>query len=571
MPQKIAVFTSQIYIKINGTAVQGTVMQNLASVVVDQHVHVPDMFVIHLYDPDLSFIDDGPFNLASVVEVGSFLPNGQPIKMMEGEVTALEPHFTTAGTAELVIRGYDRSHRLYRKKHSEAYLNVTDSDLASKIAQRGGLTPRVEATAVIYEHVYQHNQSDLAFLQARAARIGYECFVAEKTLYFRKPNTSQAASVTLTWGQDNLEVRPRMALAEQVDEVLVQGWDSAKLEAIVGRASTGSLYPKVGESKNGKALASGFGAGNVVITHEFVQNQSEANKLAEARMAELSGAFLEVEGTVFRRPEVQAGKKVKLEKLGKRFSGEYLITHATHVYSARAGLETTFRVRGLRTGLIRETLGWADGVAPTAEGTGVVPAIVTNNKDPKNLSRIKVKFPWLSNEMESCWARLASPDRGTVNVPAVGDEVLVAFEHGDFNRPYVIGMMWNDKHAVPLTTDVPEDRSQIRTWQSRAGHKLTLNDKADKPGIVLTSKQGHKIAIDDQTNKMEITSKNGATIVIDDTAQKISVQSKGSVEVKATTTMKLEATTSMEIKAGSTLSIQASGPVTVKGAVINLN
>lgn len=561
MPDKMAVFTSQIYIKIEGTAVQADVMQNLASVVVDQHAHLPDMFTIHLYDPDLNFIDYGPFNLTSVVEIGSFLGNGQPIMMMQGEVTALEPNFTAGGTAELIVRGYDRSHRLYRHKRSEAYLNVRDSDLAQKFAQAAGLQAKVEATKIIYEHLYQHNQSDLVFLQERAARIGYECFVLEKTLYFRQTDPKQEPALTLTWGENNLAVRPRMTLSEQVDEVLVQGWDSDLQRAIVGRANQGTLYPEIGESKNGTTWAKGFGRGNLVITDEVVQSQAEADELAKARMAELSGAFIEVEGTVFRRPDVKAGQVVLLDKLGNRFSGKYLITNATHVYTSKGGLETTFTVRGLRTGLISEQLG--RGV-PTAAGTGVVTAVVTNNQDPRQLGRVKVKFPWLTETAESGWTRLAGADRAAVSIPAVGDEVLVAFEHGDFNRPYVIGMMWNAKHNLPLPFPKPqEDRSQIRTWQSRAGHQLTMSDKLDQPGIALTSKNGHKVNINDQQNKMEITTSSGVSITLDDTSKQITIQSTGSIQ--------LTTTGNMELKAGQTVSIQAGGQVNIKATAINLN
>jgi hypothetical protein len=57
--------------------------------------------------------------------------------------------------------------------------------------------------------------------------------------------------ITLKWGEDLKFFRPRMTLAEQVDEVMVRGWDPKKMEAIVGSASSGKLYPKIGESKDG--------------------------------------------------------------------------------------------------------------------------------------------------------------------------------------------------------------------------------------------------------------------------------------------------------------------------------
>ena len=67
--------------------------------------------------------------------------------------------------------------------------------------------------------------------------------------------------------------------------------------------------------------------------------------------------------------------------------------------------------------------------------SGVVVGVVTNNQDPEGMGRVKVKFPWLSDEDESNWARVAAPmagkERGFYFLPEVEDEVLVAFEHGD--------------------------------------------------------------------------------------------------------------------------------------------
>ncbi len=78
---------------------------------------------------------------------------------------------------------------------------------------------------------------------------------------------------------------------------------------------------------------------------------------------------------------------------------------------------------------------------------GVVIGIVTNNNDPQGMGRVRVRFPWRGDDDESYWARVATmmagKDRGTFFLPEVDDEVLVAFDHGDINHPYVIGALWN--------------------------------------------------------------------------------------------------------------------------------
>ena len=88
---------------------------------------------------------------------------------------------------------------------------------------------------------------------------------------------------------------------------------------------------------------------------------------------------------------------------------------------------------------------------------GVVVGIVTNNQDPDGMGRIKVKLPRISGEDESNWARvvsfMAGKEMGAFFLPEVEDEVLVAFEHGDINQPYVIGSLWNGVDAPPLKND----------------------------------------------------------------------------------------------------------------------
>jgi phage protein D/phage baseplate assembly protein gpV len=564
MADPIASLTSQIYIKINGTMAAEDVMANLAEVVVDQHVHLPDMFTIRLHDASLNFVDGGPFDLTASVEVGSFDAGGEPISLIEGEITTLKPNFNARMVAELVVRGYDRSHRLYREKRSRAYLNVKDSDLAQEIAARANLHVETDPTAVIYDHVYQNNRSDLAFLMERAWRIGYECFVEKETLYFRKPPMNGQASTVLTWGEDLLSVQPQMSLSEQVNEVVVKGWDFEKQQPIVGQAENGRLYPDIKEDRDGAAWSSNFGHGRLVITDQPVTSQTEADLLASARMDEISGAFVEVEGSVFRRPDVKAGRMVALEGLGNRFSGSYLVTGATHVYRPTTGLETHFAVRGLRDGSLTEQV---MGQPHASRWFGVVPAVVTNNDDPESWGRVKVTYPWMSEKAESDWARGVSlgagPQSGFFALPDVGDEVLVAFEHGDFGRPFVLGSLWNGKSGVPPETAEAGSgqKSSVRSWRSRAGHRITMRDDSQK--IEVETSAGQSLTLDDGQGKIEIASGSGLTVTLDERTGKIAIESTGNVEINASGNMKLEA--------GANMDIQARGQVNVRGATINLN
>jgi phage protein D/phage baseplate assembly protein gpV len=563
MPQQTE-FASNVFIKISSADAARAVMQQILEVVVDQHAHLPGMFVIRLLDPGQKLLDEGPFDLTKEVEIQAATAGGDKVILIKGEVTALEPVFGEGMTSELLVRGYDKSHRLFRKVKSKAHLNKKDSDLAEEIAQSAGLEAQVETTATVYDHIYQHNQSDLVFLRQRAWRIGYECFVEEGKLYFRRPSTG-SASATLTWGDDLLSFRLRMTLAEQVKEVLVKGWDASKKEAIVGQASAGRLYPKIRESKDGASWAQPFGAGKLVIVDQPVVSQAEANVLAAARLDEISGAFIEAEGEAFRRPDVQASKIVKIEALGKRLSGMYLITRATHRFTPE-GLKTTFSVRGVRSGLLGDELSRA---APLDRWPGVVPALVTNTDDPRAWGRVKVKFPWLADDAESDWARVvaagAGPEAGLFITPAVGDEVVVAFVHGDFGQPMVLGGLWNGQDKLPAEgAQAPKsEKPLVREWRSRTGHRIAMYDNADKKVEIVTAK-GHKVFLDDANSKIEIASAGGLSVVLDDSGNKITIKAGANVEVQAQSG-------NLKLSAGGNVDIQATGQVNIKGSMINLN
>jgi phage protein D len=542
---------SQVYLSVEDEPVQPTVIKSLAEVTVDQHSHLPDMFSIRLYDPDLKLIDSGPFDLTKKVKIEADTLDGKTVTLIEGEITALEPDFAEGMLASLLVRGYDRSHRLYRETKSLAHLNKKDSDLAEDIARQHNLKSQVDATTTVYDHIFQDNLSDLDFLMRRAWRIGYECFVSAGTLYFRKP-PDEAASLSLTWGDDLVSFRPSLNLAEQVDEVIVRGWDMQKQTPVIGRAQKGRLYPKNGERKDGTTWAQSFDVGKHVIVDEPVTNQAEADILAAARLDEISGAFGAAEGEAFRRPDIQAGRSVEFKNLGKRFSGTYLVTRATHIYTPE-GFRTSIQVLGSRAGTLIEELTHA---SPQRHWPGVVVAVVTNTDDDENLGRVKLKYPWMADDAESDWARLAvlggGPEAGLGAIPAVGDEVLVAFAHGDFSQPFVLGGLWNGKHKLPpeINKAAQGEKPLIREWRSRSGHFIAMYDNADK--------------------KIQIKTVRGYTVTLDDQHKNITISGPGDLKINMDNDISLEAGANLNIKTVGDITLQARNVLNLKGRQVNI-
>ena len=215
---------------------------------------------------------------------------------------------------------------------------------------------------------------------------------------------------------------------------------------------------------------------------------------------------------------------------------------------------------------------------------GVVIGVVTNNQDPDNMHRVKVKFPWLGDDVESNWARVAAPmagkDRGTYFLPEVDDEVLIAFEHGRVDYPYVIGSLWNGKDEAPESNSDGENNN--RTMKSRSGHVLRFHDKSGNEKIEIISQSGHQLRLDDKSGNetIEIIDKNGSNKIIIDTANNsITIEANSDITIKSSTgklTMQangieMKSQAGVSVQAASSMDLKAGAQVTVKGAMIQLN
>jgi uncharacterized protein involved in type VI secretion and phage assembly len=201
--------------------------------------------------------------------------------------------------------------------------------------------------------------------------------------------------------------------------------------------------------------------------------------------------------------------------------------------------------------------------ASSSRFSGVVVGVVTNNQDPEGMGRVKVKFPWLSDEDESNWARVASPmagkERGVYFLPEVEDEVLVAFEHGDVRFPYVLGALWNGQDAPPAKND--DGKNNVRVIKSRSGHVVRLTDDDGKEMIeIIDGSAKNSVVIDMSKNTITITSDKDIVLSA----------SKGKITLDAQE-LELKSSANAKVEAGGNLDLKATGQTNVKGATVNLN
>jgi uncharacterized protein involved in type VI secretion and phage assembly len=204
---------------------------------------------------------------------------------------------------------------------------------------------------------------------------------------------------------------------------------------------------------------------------------------------------------------------------------------------------------------------------------GVTVGVVTAVEDEEHLGRVRVRFPYIANPVESGWARLATawagPYRGTYFVPEVDDEVLVAFQHGDMRFPYIVGCLWSER-ARPPQPDPTAKRSELR---SRSGHSVLFDDTDGKQQLVVRSQGGHTVVLDDTDGAARISvadSTGKYSVVIDLAAQKISV-SAGPGQISLEASRVAVSADNVEVTAKGSLSLKAGTALTLTGHTVKIN
>jgi uncharacterized protein involved in type VI secretion and phage assembly len=180
--------------------------------------------------------------------------------------------------------------------------------------------------------------------------------------------------------------------------------------------------------------------------------------------------------------------------------------------------------------------------------------------DPLGQGRVKVKLPWFNENENTGWARIAQPSAGSnygfYFIPRVDEEVLVAFEHGDIELPYIIGRLWNLQDQPPEFSPLL-GKSHIRTY---AGHDVIFDDV--QQSIEISTSTSQKITLDPL--KIEMSNSSGTvTLTLDNTSQKITLQAAVGIELKAVdikiegVNVEINGTAKTEVKSAALCNVQA--------------
>ncbi|AFZ24180.1 hypothetical protein Cylst_1932 [Cylindrospermum stagnale PCC 7417] len=604
-------------LQIEGADASKDLLNDILQISVEESLHLPGMFTLIINNDffpgrseEKAWKHQKSFAIGKKIKIGftssttgnADFDDEETGYVLEGEITAIETEFTEKSQAPIIIRGYDISHRLHRGRNNRSFQNITDSDIIKQVIGEVGIaTGTITSTTIVHDYVFQENQTNMEFLRERAARVGFELYVQDGKLNFREPKTDQ--ELTLEWLKDIHSFRVRVTSSEQVSSVEVRGWDYAQKRPIVSTATKEKVITKTDNGIGSENSTKFSTKPKMIVVDQPVFSAKEAEKIAQSLCDELGGEFVNADAKGEGNPKIRPGRVVKLTGMGT-YSGDYYVTETRHFFHERKYI-TEFSVRGLRAGDLLATLSPQTHLQP---GQTLLVGIVSNNKDPKGWGRVRVKFPTLTEKHESNWARVVSagagPGRGFDCLPEVNDEVLVAFEHGDIHRPYVIGGVWNGTDAPPEKVDdtIVGGKVRQRTFKTRVGHKLQFveEDKGTKKGVYLNTTDGHNLRLNDSQKFAELETTGGHKFRSDDSNKTISLTSTGDITVKAGTsgttnkssisageialtgTQKISLTvgsssieltpSGITIRTAGTLSIQSSGTISVQStASLSLN
>jgi phage protein D/phage baseplate assembly protein gpV len=566
-----ATTTAKLSVLLEGVPLNPEVGRLLVSADIETSLWRPASMTLAFRGTRTLVLDTGGIQIGGLISA-EMSTGAEAAPLFLGEVTAVEIDYGPAGNLTLV-RALDLSSRLMRGTLTRAFVDSTASEAVLTLLGEHEVPPgEVTSTAAIYPQLTQANISSWLFIQQLAAAYGYvaRLSMADGTFTFAPPRSVAEAPPPamsfdqplepgqLVLGLNVLRLRARASAAEQTASVGATGWNPLTGESVRGDWANETTMSRSDDPElNGAALGGLFGADLFLDSDRPLASPTAAVARAKALGQELAQATMWIEAECLGNPVLEAGRPITLSMAGLPFDGSYVLTGVRHRYAPGAGGYTTWVTVGTRRqdGLL------ALGGGPTGAiaGAGRLPAIacgrVDNVDDPLRLGRVRVRFEWLGPMYVSTWARTVQPGagsgRGNLFLPEVGDEVLVAFDRGDPDHPYVLGNLYNSFAR-------PDPPAQI------AGGLVTNRQ------IITTSHQ--TISFSDDPDALGITMRVGdetCSIQLDQTNQRITVKSAGELVIEAGGMASIKANGDLTIQAAGAVSIQADGEaaLTAKAAL----
>jgi phage protein D len=562
-------------VSLNGSNLGATWLDGLLEVRVEREFQVPSRATLRFVDPGYALLQANLLALGTTLEITD--PSGSPV-LITAEVTSVAVDQRLGEQPELVVVAHDKSHRLGRATTLKSYLAMAYSDVVSSLASGAGLTAKVTSTNVTLDYLMQVD-SDLGLITELARRVGFDWWVEGTTLNFSPPAAGTQVALALGATLRSFSVR---ASGHHPDSVTVDGWDRDQQQMVTATVSspTAGVVASSDLANVVSAPSSAFGSATLLTVGLSAQSQVEAQQLGQAIYDRGRAGSVTARGVADGNGAIVPGCTVAVTDAGP-LSGSYPVTRVEHVHRPSSGYVTRFVAGDRRPATLVDTLaGAGGGVTPAHRHAGVTVGQVTNINDPNSTGRVKVRYPGASTEDETGWARVVSVgggvNRGTVFIPEVNDEVLVAFEGGDPRQPVVIGGLYGARATIP-TPQIVDGQVQARAMTSRLGHVVNLYDgtsPAEQAIELQLAGKEHTLHLGKDQLNIAVPSGLPVNIVAGDTSIKFgqdgSITIAGpTISIQATNQLKLSGA-SVSVTAQTELSLQGQVSAALKGGMVQV-
>lgn len=310
------------------------------------------------------YSDGDLFNPGKKIELWMGYLSGDGLRlMMAGKLTSMQPSFPAAGQPTLTVSGQNQLHHLRGEQRNRGYEKLKASEIARQVAGRMQVElrtdPQAEAKESPYDHIRQDNEYDIVFLMKLAEEHGYELYVEERghrgsaepsKLYFGPPQRRKIVyelnyGSTEHYGASLIEFQPSLITSAQVEQVVLNGWDGENRCRISYTSQFASLESKpLNVGSDAATIGGSFARRGDRIGHRPVNSPQEARRIASQTHERINRQMLTASGSTIGLPALRAGCNVRINGVGKRFSGAYFVTATTHTLSD-SGYTTRFEAR----------------------------------------------------------------------------------------------------------------------------------------------------------------------------------------------------------------------------------
>lgn len=426
-----------------------------------------------------------------------------------GIVTAADLHKSNGAPGDLVLSGFGASILMSRSVQCLSYAEGTSLGqvLGDTFAGHSTdlLKTKVNAgTDIKLPYTVQYNEDDFGFVRRLCARYGVWMYDDGRALNI---GLGDGNPVKGTYGTDIQAFRLSANLQGRTFGVASHDWvNDTALEADASAFPPKGGHPYT-DTVDGASSAVFAKKGSYywpMDQHEYSGQQGvdrAAKVVATGRTATMVTASGTSEITTLRVGDALTVDGLDFDD-GKTKApyGTYMITRIAHRFDHSGHYANTFE--GVPDGT--EHPPYANIFA--APFSGEQRGLVLDNADPEGLGRIKVQFPWQRPMGTSTpWIKMHTPysgaGKGFYFVPENGEEMLVGFEGGNAERPYVIGAGYNGS----ASSGFADPGNNIKAIKTRSGHLIELNDTDGGEMITIKDKDGNSIHINTTQGKMVFT------------------------------------------------------------------